>query len=200
MSGDVHVRFWESAGVRFPRSTHLPMHRLERILQRLREATGLEQALRQAEAVHFDLAELLRLQVGALHTTYPDCRLRLSGVEAPVGLVGVPDLISQAVDKLVGNAIDFHTPGSAIDIVCAANGPEIEIRVRNAGPPLPAETDIFQSMVSGRQGRQDEPHLGLGLYLVRLIADFHGGTAQAYNIDSPQGVRVNLALSRQPSR
>ncbi len=34
MSGDVHVRFWESAGVRFPRATHLPMHRLEGILKR----------------------------------------------------------------------------------------------------------------------------------------------------------------------
>jgi len=27
MSGDVHVRFWESAGVRFPRATHLPVYR-----------------------------------------------------------------------------------------------------------------------------------------------------------------------------
>jgi dedicated sortase system histidine kinase len=172
--------------------------RLERILQRLREATGLEQALRQAEAVHFDLAELLRLQVGALHTTYPDCRLRLSGVEAPVGLVGVPDLISQAVDKLVGNAIDFHTPGSAIDIDCAANGQAVEIRVRNAGPPLPEDTDVFQSMVSGRQGRQDEPHLGLGLYLVRLISEFHGGSVAARNCSAPDGVKVTMVLPRRP--
>ena len=35
MSGDAHVRFWESAGVQFPRATHLPLHRLERILGRL---------------------------------------------------------------------------------------------------------------------------------------------------------------------
>ena len=34
MSGDVHVRFWESAGVRFPRATHLPLYRLEGILGR----------------------------------------------------------------------------------------------------------------------------------------------------------------------
>jgi transposase len=34
MSGDVHVRFWESAGVRFPRATHLPLHRQESILAR----------------------------------------------------------------------------------------------------------------------------------------------------------------------
>lgn len=34
MSGDVHVRFWESAGVRLPRATHLPLHRLEGIFER----------------------------------------------------------------------------------------------------------------------------------------------------------------------
>ena len=34
MSGDAHVRFWESAGVRFPRATHLPLNRLEKILAR----------------------------------------------------------------------------------------------------------------------------------------------------------------------
>jgi len=34
MSGDVHVRFWESAGVQFPRATHLPLYRLENIFAR----------------------------------------------------------------------------------------------------------------------------------------------------------------------
>jgi transposase len=35
MSGDVHVRFWESAGVQLPRATHLPLYRQESILSRL---------------------------------------------------------------------------------------------------------------------------------------------------------------------
>ena len=34
MSGDVHARFWESAGVRFPRATHLPYYRQSSILRR----------------------------------------------------------------------------------------------------------------------------------------------------------------------
>ena len=34
MSGDTHVRFWESAGVQFPRATHLPLYRFERITER----------------------------------------------------------------------------------------------------------------------------------------------------------------------
>jgi transposase len=38
MNGDVHVRFWESAGVQFPRATHLPLYRLEHVFAR----SGLE--------------------------------------------------------------------------------------------------------------------------------------------------------------
>ena len=34
MSGDVHVRFWESAGVQLPRATHLPLYRQEGIFKR----------------------------------------------------------------------------------------------------------------------------------------------------------------------
>ena len=125
-------------------------------------------------------------------------QLRLAGVADAIELTGVPDLLSQAIDKLVSNAIDFHTPGSTIDIACTASGQQVEIRVRNAGPPLPDDMDIFQSMVSGRQGRQDEPHLGLGLYLVRLIGEFHGGSVSARNHADPDGVEVALVLPRRP--
>jgi signal transduction histidine kinase len=51
---------------------------------------------------------------------------------------------------------------------------------------------LFESMVSfrGREGR--EPHLGLGLYIVRLIAEFHGGHARAANREDGSGVVVRV--------
>ncbi|MDJ0739864.1 MAG: ATP-binding protein [Gammaproteobacteria bacterium] len=171
--------------------------RLERILQRLREATGLEQALRQAEPERFDIAALLRRQVDALRTTFADCRIELSGAATAVEIDGVPDLVSQALDKLIGNAIDFHDPGSAIRIHCAPSADRVDIHVTNHGPPLPADVDIFQSMVSGRSGRQEEPHLGLGLYLVRLIGEYHGGGVRATDVADPRGVDVTLSLARR---
>ena len=168
--------------------------RLEQILQRLREATGLEQALHQAETVHFDLAALLRLQTASLRGSYPDVSLELAGAEGEIPMTGVPDLISQALDKLVSNAVDFHSPGSTIQIRCTPTHQGVELSVINEGRLLPDDADIFQSMYSGREGRQEEPHLGLGLYLVRLICEFHGGSARANNIGKPCGVAVVLSL------
>ena len=54
---------------------------------------------------------------------------------------------------------------------------------------------LFDSMVSVRAGADAaEPHLGLGLYIVRLIAQFHGGRADARNLPDNAGVVVTVAL------
>ena len=53
------------------------------------------------------------------------------------------------------------------------------------------EDRLFESMVSLRDGGAgDGPHLGLGLYIVRLIAQFHGGSATAENRADAPGVTV----------
>ncbi|MEW8431644.1 MAG: histidine kinase, partial [gamma proteobacterium symbiont of Ctena orbiculata] len=95
-----------------------------------------------------------------------------------------PDLISQAIDKLVGNAIDYHQPGSAI-VIEVENDPNeaVHIKVKNKGPRI-AENDmsrLFYAMESKREKNDNQIHLGLGLYLVRLIAEFHEGSARVEN-------------------
>jgi len=168
--------------------------RLEKILTRLREATGLEQAMRQAEPVAFDLAASLRLQLDGFRDAHPAVAIRLDGAEQALPVFAVPDLLGQAIDKLLTNAVDFHRPGSTITVACRRGQGRLTITVSNDGPALPPGLDVFQSMISGRQGRQDEPHLGLGLYLVRLIAEFHGGSVYAANREAPPGVTVTLHL------
>ena len=88
----------------------------------------------------------------------------------------------------------FTGPEARILISCERRPQTVELTVFNEGRLLPADTDIFQSMYSGREGRQEEPHLGLGLYLVRLICEFHGGTVSAANRSHPSGVAVTLSL------
>jgi signal transduction histidine kinase len=45
-----------------------------------------------------------------------------------------------------------------------------------------------------RDGKSAEPHLGLGLYVARLIAEFHGGSIRAENLASGGGVAVTATF------
>jgi signal transduction histidine kinase len=133
---------------------------------------------------------------------YPELRIDLSLPDAPVEARIAPDLFEQMLEKLIANAADFREPGSAVAVSLEAGRDSWRVSVSNAGPPLPAhmETQLFHSMVSIRErGAQAEPHLGLGLYIVRLIAEFHAAHARALNL--PQGgVRFEIEFPGPGSR
>ncbi|MCU7933308.1 MAG: histidine kinase [Candidatus Thiodiazotropha sp. (ex Dulcina madagascariensis)] len=169
--------------------------RLNLILTRLREATRLEQALQSAERVDVDITGLCRSLCSGYAGSYRqiafDCQIPDHAIQARLA----PELISQALDKLVSNAVDFHRPRTAICIELATREEETAtILVRNQGPALADEIKqrLFDSMVSLRNTRDDQPHLGLGLYLVRLIAEFHQGRTWAANEDDGVCFAIDL--------
>ena len=46
--------------------------------------------------------------------------------------------------------------------------------------------------------RREQSHLGLGLYIVRLVAEFHGGSVRALNLANAGGVRFEVAVPLAP--
>ncbi len=170
--------------------------RLNKILRRMREATRLEQLLQQTEMELFDLTDLLQVALESYRTAFPDIKFEMDIPSEEIKIKGAPDLISQALDKLVNNAIDFHTPDTPIRFELSKSDHQINLNVCNQGPTLPdgMQQELFQSMVSVRSIKGDDPHLGLGLYLVRLICEFHGGKAVAENLADGSGVRMGLRL------
>lgn len=173
------------------------IERLGLILHRMREATRLEQQLAQTEMVPFDLGALLDMAVDGYGSAFPDVVFQLDRCTGPVMIQGAPDLISQALDKLISNAVDFHQVDTPVQLkLKKVDRHQVQLSVRNSGPSLPAgmEQELFSSMVSIRQKSGDQPHLGLGLYLVRLISEFHGGHAGARSLEAPPGVEFQLRL------
>ena len=54
--------------------------------------------------------------------------------------------------------------------------------------------NLFESMVSIRNNKGEQPHLGLGLYIVRLIVEFHHGNVAARNLPDHSGVEFVVTL------
>jgi signal transduction histidine kinase len=104
----------------------------------------------------------------------------------------------QMLDKLIDNAVDFSADGATISVVLRADAFFAELSVANPGPPLPPEgaTKLFESLWQSRAEADKRPHFGLGLYIVRLIAEFHGGTARAANLPDNSGAIFSVRLAR----
>lgn len=172
--------------------------RIETIMTNIREATMLEDALRQDEQAVFDLAEALRVWVRqGYNQTFVEHSFVLQFPEEPVPVNGDPIRIRQMLDKLVENAVDFSADEHPITIRLTRDNGQAAITVSNQGPELPDKMggSIFESMVSIRDRGGRQSHLGLGLYVARKIAEFHGGTVCARNRDDgKQGVVVTVEL------
>ncbi len=173
------------------------IHRLNTIITRLSEATRLEQALQNAEREPFNLTELVGSCVEGYRFAYPNQTFEAQLPEKPISLEGAPDLVAQMLDKLISNAVDFSAPDSSIKIQLQLEGKTAHLAVINRGKELPDEMQerLFESMVSLRtQGNTKEPHLGLGLYMVRLIVRYHGGQVKAENNKEAPGAIFKVSL------
>ncbi len=170
------------------------LNRLETILTRMSEATRLEQTVRGGERESFEANKVLAGCVAGYAAAYPARRFALTRTDQPLLLSGAPDLFAQMLDKLAANAVDFASD-DPVEVSLERNDNTAVLHFSNTGPLLPAEMKerLFESMVSVRRERTTrEPHLGLGLYIVRQIAEFHGGSATAEDRADGTGVVFEL--------
>ncbi|MBV8402757.1 MAG: hypothetical protein JO203_01070 [Gammaproteobacteria bacterium] len=170
--------------------------RLNAILLAMGAATRVEEAIGNAERIDFDLVAVVDSAIAAYRTAFPG---RSFGFEHPPGQImlhGAPDLIVQMLDKLIDNAVDFSPGGATLTVRLRLEGAEALLEVENPGPPLPAHLQgrLFESLWQSRTDQDRRPHFGLGLYIVRLIAEFHGGEARAASLPGEAGVRVTIRL------
>jgi signal transduction histidine kinase len=161
-------------------------------------ATRVEQAVTQNERERFDLNAVVAACVASYRDVYRERPFEAVLPPEPVWADGSAELIEQLLDKLTDNAVSFAVEGTAIEINLTVDGDEVNLAVINRGPTLPEAMrhQLFDSLVSVRASGGERPHLGLGLYIVTLIAEFHGGRVAAENLADGSGVRIGIVLPR----
>ena len=114
---------------------------------------------------------------------------------APVRLAGDPALLKKAVCNLLSNAGLYSPEGAAVRAAVREEGGMAVLTVENQGASLAPEAipHLFEAFyrVEGSRNRQTGGS-GLGLYLVRTIAERHGGACAIRN--TPRGVEARLVL------
>ena len=172
------------------------VERLRKILSAMSEASRTEELIENVEPEKFDLDKVLESTLAAYADAWPERRFSYLNRSTDANVFGSPELVIQMLDKLADNAVDFSTVGDEIQVALDSNPEYAEISIFNPGPSLPdnMRTQLFHSMVSVRGG-DGKRHLGLGLYVARLIAEGHNGSISADNTDDGVTFTVSLPLA-----
>ena len=164
--------------------------RLSQTLSRLSEATRLEQAIKSAEKHTFEVSTVLKDLTRAYATNWPEHRFEYQSDIESVELKGSRDLFVQMVDKLITNAVDFDNKSAPIIFKLKEEDSRLVFEVSNRGATIERKSlkSVFSLMHSSR--KNSGGHLGLGLYLAKLIANFHNGHIVAKNHADQGGVSI----------
>ena len=185
---------------KYLRKSRRGIGRLGSMVQSLAEASSLEDALTPGSEEPFDLRELLEEYLDNYQNTHTLQHFQVALPEAALPINGWPYAIEQMLDNLLNNAIDYSFPGKPIEVEALLDDEQrvVSITISNEGPPIDIEIrdSLFESMVSSRkESNPERPHLGLGLYIVRLVATHHGGQVIAHNREQTEGSRFTVTLS-----
>jgi signal transduction histidine kinase len=156
-------------------------HRARRLIDDLLDFTvtrlgkGLEVTCKP-----LDLHELVGRSVDELSLTFDSHAVlhQASGV----GLIEADgDRIEQAIGNLVANAVKYGRPDSPIIVASSIRDDFAALSVHNQGTPIPDDirATLFEPMVRGSGGNSRVRSVGLGLFIVRAIAEAHGGRVEA---------------------
>ena len=173
--------------------------RLGKILTAMSEAKRVEESIEHSELEPIDMIALLTQLTAAYKDLYQSHHIQFENRYASTTLMvnAVPDLVVQMLDKLIDNAVSFCPADGAIMISLKQQKHKLVIAVSNDGPPLPEamQNHLFDNMVSLRdESKGDTAHLGLGLYIVSLIVNFHDGAIMANNRADNSGVIFSITL------
>ena len=123
---------------------------------------------------------------------------------APVMVEADPVRLEQMIGNLVGNAIKFTPSGGSIRLTLEKAAPWAVIRVRDTGIGIAADRvervfDLFEQATPSID--RSKGGLGIGLTVVRLIADLHGGQAQIFSAGEGTGTEavIRLPLHQGPA-
>ena len=178
---------------------HREARRLVRMVEGLLQVARLESGAQSMAREDVVPARLLESAVAALEVQAKDAGVSfdVAGAEALPSLQGDPDKLAQLFLNVLDNAVKHSPRGTTVQVRGSRDDGVVIVRVRDSGSGLPqgAQTRLFQRFYRGENAQRDGA--GLGLAIAQAIAQAHGGSIRASNVEGAGAeFAVRLPLTR----
>jgi len=144
-----------------------------------------------------NLAESVRGTIATIASGNPNNHARLDLVSEPVWVSGDPVRLEQIVGNLVSNALKFTRSDGVISVYVGREGDDAVLRVADQGIGIPPDMlpKIFDLFVQAHHTiDRTRGGLGIGLTLVRRLAELHGGGVHAASEGDGRGSTFTVRM------
>lgn len=158
------------------------VHRLDRLITDISEASRLDAQLSRAQFEPIDVAEMITALLAQREARGVERGVRLRFDRAPgtdTHVLGEGARLERVVENLIDNALSFSPPDGLVDIALRQDEDMLVIQVDDEGPGVPeaARTAVFHRFHSVRPETEAfGQHSGLGLAIARTIVEAHQGS------------------------
>lgn len=197
-SGEVHDKYTTAAG-----RIHNAGQRMNKLVNDLIDytRTNLGSTL-PVSLKDLDLLELCKQAIAEQEAAHPQCYFELDGTGDCSGRWD-DNRIAQVLSNLLGNAVQYGTPGAPVVLRLHPNEHEILLCVENMGTSIPADklNTVFEPLMRLAEQRDTGnagTSMGIGLYIAREIVHAHEGNIKVTSSDE-QGTVFAVTLPRYPT-
>ncbi|MEM1085908.1 MAG: HAMP domain-containing sensor histidine kinase [Verrucomicrobiota bacterium] len=179
--------------------------RLSHLVENVLDFARIEEGRKRYQFEETDLKALIEDTLQLMQPLALERKITFHAELADITATLDPAAIQQALINLLDNALKFSPEGSivivAADWIRQANQSSVSIRITDQGPGIPRKDQqvIFERFHRlGNELRRETQGTGIGLSIVRHVAEAHHGTIR---IDStpPDGSTFILTLPQSPS-
>ena len=170
-----------------------------RLVEDMLEVSSIEHGKIQLRKQPLDLAQTVARAVETVRASVEGRghKLEVTLPPEPVALDADPARLEQVLTNLLNNAAKYMEPGGRVWVTAEAQGGDVVLRVRDSGVGIDSEMlpHIFDPFWQvERTLDHSQGGLGIGLALVRKLAEMHGGSASAYSAGLGRGSEFVVRL------
>jgi signal transduction histidine kinase len=168
---------------------------IQELLETVTNATSVESAFYTDKKEKMEISRIIHDQIESYRMIYPDTEIIFKDDDNNIIIDGTEERILQLLDNLVINAMDHNVENKPIHVTLKKTGNSCELSVINEGPPLPENHDLLYKLFysdKGEKGRRE--NRGIGLYIVKMIAEGYGGLVRASSPENMTGAEFRVTI------